>query len=52
MAALEWLTRAFPLGRRRPAEAADAIAYLAGADLHGATLAVDGGASAVAPSTR
>lgn len=53
-AALEGLTRAFPLGRPlHPAEVADAIAYLAGADyLHGATLAVDGGASAVAPSPR
>lgn len=53
-AALEGLTRAFPLGRPlRPAEIADAIAYLAGADyLHGATLAVDGGISAVAPSPR
>jgi NAD(P)-dependent dehydrogenase (short-subunit alcohol dehydrogenase family) len=52
--ALEGLTRAFPLGRPLlPAEVADAIAYLAGAEyLHGATLAVDGGASAVAPSPR
>ena len=51
-AVLDGLTRAFPLGRPlRSAEVADAIAYLAGADyLHGATLAVDGGASVVAPS--
>ncbi|WP_250287212.1 MULTISPECIES: SDR family oxidoreductase [unclassified Frankia] len=51
---LEGLTRAFPLGRLfRPEEIADAIAYLAGADyLHGATLAVDGGASVVVPAPR
>ncbi|GAA4383971.1 SDR family NAD(P)-dependent oxidoreductase [Agromyces bauzanensis] len=49
---LEALTAATPAGRPlRPEEVADAIAYLAEADyLHGASLVVDGGASAVAPS--